>query len=226
MNYNNYEGFALFNKTSMIGVVLSKKFQLTPQMVTLTEYRAVNDDYSHLRRFFPNHPPVEREEGNRLFTTITIDIADDETMAALENVSYSFPVYNVENWDKVTRRLRDMDRMKISASNVAAREIARSGTFMPFRNGAQLMPAPQDIDDLFQALHNQLGPKTGLGIYAYNIDPNEAEPSMLFIGTKRAKLKGYLNMAQWRDVTEKEGLMLFNTLKDSLARIGRIQMVG
>lgn len=227
MNVNNYEGFALFNRTSMIGVVLSKKFQLSPQMVTLTETLR-NDDgkHSYLSRWFPDTPLLEREEEGVLYYSITIDIANDETMAKLENVNPSFPVYNIENWDKVTDRLRAMARAKAPASNVAAREVVRAGQFMPFRYGAQLLPAPQEIDELFQAMHTQLGPKAGLGIYAFDMNEGESEPAMFFIGTKRAKLKGWLNFAQWRDVTDDEGLKLFNTLQEPLARIGRIQMVG
>lgn len=222
---SNYEAFPLLSAKTMLGVILSKNFTAEPEPHTLSAEKR-QGWVSKIASDLGITEIIEFQEEGKDFEQISIDLANDEQMAKMEpHIEGSIAYYiGLKGISEVRERIYHCRRDKVSASTLSIRLKSRGTEFIPFRN-ATILDKQVEINELFSMLNAQLGDKAPLGIYAFDM-PNMDEPAMFFVGTKRAKLKGHLNMSQWRTVTDEEGLKLFNTLREPLGRIGRTQMVG
>ncbi|QDJ97339.1 hypothetical protein D6_0180 [Aeromonas phage D6] len=220
---NRYQFATLSSKSKFLGVVMSLGELALVQEVALTAKSPAETGYDRLGFIKTRYPEVQVIEGEGKETVI-IDIANDEVMAKFSDLNSDFGgFFGITNIELFTDRLRNMDRTKSKASTVAANEMVFHGKFKPFRNAAPSAPHDDGLR-IFKEMNAHLGPKIQFGVYAYDM-PGFKEPVMFYVGSKQARLKGHLNMAQWRDVTDEEGLKLFNTLRTPLASIGRTAMV-
>lgn len=213
MSDKPFQTFSFSAKNKMLGLLMVQDIEELKQEITVTDEE----------RFYREFPGVVKEHtietGGKTLVTIKLDLCNQETMEAIwDYYGGGFTIGHYSD-PRILARIRKMRDDNLTAYQVGWKETMEIDKIHPFSSNAVIGRTPVNASSLFNSLNSSLGEKAMLVVYAYDIKPGV--PNMFFVGSKQAKKNGLLNMTQWRDTTEEEGLRVFNTFRDDLSRIGR-----
>lgn len=210
---DSFETFTFSSKGKMLGILMVQELEELKQIVE------VIGEERHFKEF-PGvvKGPTVIQDG-KTFVSATLDLCNNETMDAIIKYYDGWPRVGHYADKRVADRISGMQSGNLKAHQVGWNETLKLDKVHPFTSKAVVGTRSTAPKKLFDSLDRSLGEKAMLVVYALEIKPGT--PAMFYIGSKQAKINGLLNMTQWRDTTEEEGMMVFNTFRDDLMRIGR-----